>query len=241
MNRRMGRLYRSMAAAIALFVMLYAMIGLLLNHVIDLKLDKYYLTSPWLLKHYGVSEVHPDAVYLLDPFAVSQFGPEIFVNAKPVTTAQRPLLGGVVLDEVIVLATDDALVLLNADGEFIERMGAAAGVPPRIQNIGLFHGDPVIQTQDGMWRSDFMLDKWEEISLQGIGWSLPASMPDSVTRSLVKYFHGEGITAERVLLDIHTGEILGPMGRWLLDFLGVLLISISLAAIWMCLRRTRLF
>ena len=239
MNRRMRSLHRSMGVTIALFVLLLSITGILLNHSSDLKLDKHYLTWPWLLKHYGVSDVQADAVYLLDHAVVSQFGTEIFVNAKPVTHAQRPLLGGIVLDEVIVLATDDALILLNSDGEFIERMGAAAGVPPMIQNIGLFHGAPVIQTREGMWRSDFMLDKWEAISLQGVGWSLPGAMPASMQNNLVKYFHGEGVTVEHVLLDVHNGRILGSFGVWLLDLLGVLLTLLSLTGIWMWLRRIR--
>jgi len=239
MNRRMRSLHRSMGAAIALFVLILSITGILLNHSSDLKLDKHYLTWPWLLSHYGVGDVKADAIFLLEPFVISQFGTEIFVNAKPVTNAQRPLLGGVVLDEVIVLATDDALILLNSEGEFIERMSAAAGVPPMIQNIGLFHGAPVIQTREGMWRSDFMLDKWELISLQGVGWSLPSPMPESTKKQLVKYFHGEGVTVEHVLLDVHNGRILGPIGVWLLDLVGILLTILSLTGIWMWLRRFR--
>lgn len=239
MNHRMRSLHRSMGAAIALFVLLLSITGILLNHSNDFKLDKHYLTWPWLLKHYGVSNVQADTVYLLDKFVISQFGSEIFVDAKPVTSVQRPLLGGIALDEIMVLATDDALILLNSDGEFIERMGGAAGVPPMIQNIGLFHGNPVIQTREGMWRSDFMLDKWEEISLQGIGWSVPSLMPDSIQNELVNYFHGEGVTVEHFLLDVHNGRILGSLGVWLLDLLGILLTFLSLTGIWMWLRRIR--
>ncbi|MFT7413363.1 MAG: hypothetical protein ACI9FO_000006 [Methylophagaceae bacterium] len=239
MNRRMRNLYQSMGAAIALFVLLLSITGILLNHSSDLKLDKHYLTWPWLLSHYGVGNVQADAVFLLDQSVISQFGAEVFVNAKPVTNAQRPLLGGVVLDDMIVLATDDALILLNSEGEFIERMGAAAGVPPIIQNIGLFHGGPIIQTREGMWRSDFMLDKWELISLQGVGWSLPSPMPASIQKELVKYFHGEGVSAEQVLLDVHNGRILGVIGVWLLDLVGVLLTALSLTGIWMWLRRSQ--
>lgn len=239
MNRRMRSLHRSMGAAIALFVLLLSITGMLLNHSNDLKLDKQYLTWPWLLNHYGVSNVQADAVYLLDQSVISQFDNEIFVDAKPVTQAHRPLLGGVVLDDIMILATDDALILLTSDGEFIERMGSAAGVPPMIQNIGLFHGEPVIQTREGMWRSDFMLEKWEPISLQGIGWSVPGPMPESLEDELVTYFHGEGVTVEHVLLDVHNGRILGKIGVWLLDLVGVLLTILSLTGIWMWLRRIR--
>ncbi|MBL4638210.1 MAG: PepSY domain-containing protein [Proteobacteria bacterium] len=238
MNRRMRSLHRSMGAIVALFVILFAITGMLLNHTTELKLDQRYLTWDWLLEHYGVATVEADAVFHLDQKVISQFDNQVFVDATPVTHVQRPVLGGVVLDDLMVLATDDALILLSSEGEFIERMGSAAGVPPAIQNIGLFHGDPVIQTRDGMWRSDFLLDQWERISLHGIGWSVPQPMPDSVEIELAEYFHGKGITVEQLVLDVHNGHILDRFGVWLLDVIAVLIIALSLTGLWMWGRRT---
>ena len=239
MNHRMRSVYRSMATMVALFVMLLAITGVLLNHTPEFELDKRYLTWDWLLKQYGVDNVQPDAVYLLDKNVVSQFGSQIFFDAVPVTQAHRPLLGGVVLDNLIVLATDDALLLFSPEGEFIERMGTAAGVPARIQNIGLFHGEPVIQTRSGMWRSDFLLEHWEQISLQGIGWSVPQPMPESVEKKLVEYFYGRGITIERFILDLHNGHIFGKYGVWIWDALASLLVVLSLMGLWFWSRRLR--
>jgi PepSY-associated transmembrane protein len=239
MNRRMRSLHRSMGAVVALFVLVLAFTGVLLNHSSELKLDKQYITWNWLLQHYGIANVWPDVVYLLDQNVISQFGSQVFVDAKPVAHSEKLVLGGIVLDDLIVLATDDALLLLNPEGEFIERMGAAVNVPPKIQNIGLFHGDPVIQTRDGLWRSDFILDQWERVSLQGVGWSLPQSMPESTEAELAEYFHGKGVSVERFLLDIHNGRILGQYGVWLLDILGLLLLVLSLTGLWIWVRRIR--
>jgi len=226
-----------MGAVVALFVLMLAITGVFLNHSSEWKLDKQYVTWDWLLQHYGIANVQPDVVYLLDQNVISQFGSQIFVNTNPVTHSERLVLGGIVLDDLIVLATDDALLLLNLEGEFIERMGAAANVPPMIQNIGLFHGEPVIQTLDGLWRSDFLLDQWERVSLQGVGWSLLQSMPDSMEAELAEYFHGKGVTVEQLLLDVHNGRILGQYGVWLLDILGILLLVLSLTGLWIWARR----
>ena len=209
----------------------------MLNHSSDLELDKRYLTWDWLLKHYNIANVEPDVVYLLGHKTISQFGTEVFVDATPVTHIERAILGGVMLDDLMVLATDDALILLNHDGEFIERMGASTGVPPNIQNIGLFHGEPIVQTRDGLWRSDFLLDQWERISLQGVGWSIPLAMPESVEVELATYFHGKGISVERFVLDVHNGRIIKIVGTYLLDLIGILLIILSLTGLWMWIRR----
>jgi hypothetical protein len=211
--------------------------GVLLNHSSELKLDQRFINSPWLLHHYELDSVTPDAVFLLDQRVISQFDEQLFVDVTPVTTLYRPLLGGVVLDEIFVLATDDALILLNPDGEFIERMGAESGIPPMIQNIGLFHGDPVLQTREGMWRSDFLLEEWELVSLQGVGWSVAEPMPESIEQQLAVYFHGVGVSVERVILDIHNAQIITRYGVWVLDVFAGLIIFFALSGLWVWFRR----
>lgn len=235
----MRNLHRKIEPIIALFVLLLAVTGLLLNNSSNLQLDKRYLTWDWLLQHYQITHVDPDVVYLLGHRTISQFGSEVFVDAKPVTHVDRPLLGGVMLDDLIVLATDDALILLSHDGEFIERMGGAMGIPPNIQNIGLFRGEAVLQTYNGLWRSDFLLDQWERISVQGVGWSLPLPMPESVEAALATYFHGQGVSVERFVSDIRNGRIVNIVGSYLADLISIVLILWALAALWFWLSRQR--
>lgn len=237
MRRVMRSLHRSVGIVVFLFVIILSVTGVLLNHTSDLKLAQRFVSSPWLLEHYGLDTVQADAVFLLDQRVISQFGEQLFVDTKPITTIYRPLLGGVVFDEIYVLATDDALILLNPDGEFIERMGAESGIPPMIQNIGLFHGDPVLQTREGMWRSDFLLEEWELVSLQGVGWSVPEPMPESIEKQLATYFHGFGVSVEQVVLDIHNGHIITKFGVWILDVVAVLMILLSLSGLWIWFRR----
>lgn len=239
MNRRLLNIHRSMGALLAMFVLLLASTGILLNHTSDFDLDQYHLTWPWLLKHYGMDSVEVDNAYLLDEKIVSQVGEQIFVDSTPIVESVRPLIGGVVLDDITVIASDNELILLSPDNEFIEKMSASAGVPMQIQNIGLFHGQPVLQTRNGMWRSDFLLEEWENISLQGVSWSEPFPMPDATLKQLAAYFHGEGISLERFILDLHNGRILSAVGVWLLDILAVLLIVLSLSGLWIW-NKTRL-
>jgi len=239
MNRRMRSLHRSMGAIVAIFVLILATTGIFLNHTSDFELDKRYLTWDWLLNHYGMNEVQADAVYLLDRHTISQFGSQVFIDANPVTQSHLPILGGIIIDDLMVLATEDALLLFTPEGEFIEQMGDGLGIPATIQNIGLFHGDPVVQTRNGMWRSDFMLDQWEQLSLEGVGWSEPkVVMPTSVQDALSTYFRGKGVTVERVILDVHNGHILGRFGIWFADLLGGFLVLISLTGLWLWARRS---
>lgn len=237
MNRRMRNLHRSMGVAVAIFLLLFAATGVVLNHSAQFKLDQRYISWSWLMSHYGIGEAEPDVAFLVDNKVISQFDTQLFADAQVVTHIHRPLVGAVVLEDLIVLATDDALVLLTREGEFIERMGAEAGVPAPIQNIGIYHGEPVVQARNGMWRSNFMLDKWEQISLQGVSWSTPYPLPDSVAKQLQQFFYGKGVSVEQLLLDIHNGRILGGFGVFLIDILGLLLVVLSFTGLWMWGRR----
>jgi len=229
--------HSTLGALAALFVLILAVTGVMLNHALDFELEQHHLKWPWLLEHYGVANVEADRVYWLDDNVISQIDDQVFVDAQPLVKSLKPIIGGIYLDDITVVASDDALILLSPEGEYIETMGNAIGIPSHIQNIGLFHGQPVLQTRNGMWRSDFLLEQWEKISLQGVSWSEPATMPDSVSGALAAHFYGEGITVERFVLDLHNGHILGAIGIWVLDIFGILLVVLSLSGLWMWIKR----
>jgi hypothetical protein len=239
MNRKMRNLHRSLGAVVALFLLLFATTGIVLNHSQQLKLDQRYVSWPWLMTHYGIGHVDPDNSFLIDNKIFSQFDTQVFVDASPLTHVDRPVLGGIALEDLIVLATDKSLLLLTRDGELVEQMGAEAGIPAPIQNIGIYHGEPVLQARSGMWRSNYMLDRWEPINLQGVSWSEPHPLPAVVEKDLQRFFHGKGITVEQLLLDVHNGHILGNIGRWLIDITSILLIVLSFTGLWIWGKRLR--
>ncbi len=221
---------------VATLILLHVVSGLLLNHAAALRLDQRFVSWDWLLTHYDKGEVEADAVYLIDNKIFSQFDGRVFVDAQPITHLDRPLVGGIKLEDLIVLATDQALILLTREAEFVDRLGASSGVPAPIQNIGTYHGEPVVQAKSGMWRSNFMLDIWEPMSLQGVSWSEPHPMPDSVAGDLQAFFHGKGVSAKQLLSDIHHGRILGPSGVWLVDVLSVFILILALSGLWLWLK-----
>ena len=232
-NFKLRSLHRGLGATAALFVIILAITGIALNHTNELKLDQRYLSWDWLLAHYGMDKVEADAIYLAERETISQFGNQVFIDAKPVAKSDSHLVGAIRLDDLMVLAFEESLVLINPEGELVERMGATAGVPPLIQNIGVYHGEPVLQTEVGMWRSDFMLDQWEKIALEGVSWSQQDTMSDSLVEELARYFHGEGVTMERFILDIHNGYIAGRYGPWVLDVVSLLMVFLALTGLWL--------
>jgi len=214
-------------SAISLLILIWAGCGLLLNHAKELDLDRFKLFQPWLMAHYQATDVLVDEAWLLADQLFMEIDGQLYVNAQPKLRLNRALVGGIVLEEVIILATDDNLILFDVQGEYIGFLGVAEQIPAEIQNIGLYHGLPVLQTRSGMWRGNIVLDEWELLSLQGVSWSGPVPIPDATKDVLRQQFEAYGINLTELLADPHSGRFFGEQGRWLVD--GLLLLMLVLA------------
>lgn len=142
MTPHLKQLARLLLWLLACLILLQLVAGLLLNHSKQLELGQRYLTWEWLMTHYGMGLKEADAAFLVDDKILSQFDTQLFVDASPVTHLERSLLGAIALEDVIVLATDQALILLNREGEYLDTLHAQAGIPAPIQNIGTYMGSP---------------------------------------------------------------------------------------------------
>ena len=183
---------------ISLLMLIWLTCTLLLNHAQDLKLDQYKLTNSWLLERYQRTDV-------------------------PVEQGWR-LTGQLFMQ---ILATDDNLILFDTEGEYISTLGAAELIPAEIQNIGLHHGLPVLQTRSGMWQGNSILDDWQLISLQGVSWSESISIPESTKNELRLQLEAHNIKLTTLLEDICNGRFFGEQGRWLIDALLLLIMVLA--------------
>lgn len=239
MNAFLRILHHCLLFVVTLCLLVQLASGVMLNHAQQLGLDARYPDWRWLERVYREDEFEPQAVFLVEDKIVSQLGDRLFLDAHPVTFIQRPLIGAVSLEALIVAATDDGLLLINRDGDLVDRLGGRHGLPGGIRNIGIYHGDPVLQASNGMWRSDFMLDVWEPISLQGVSWSTPFPMPEAVARELKAGLADGAISLQRLLGDLHGGRLFGKAGIWLADLLTLVLLMLAVSGLVMWYRRLR--
>ncbi len=225
-------LLRLMQILMCVVLLLWIGTAVMLNHEKALGLDKIMVNASWVKQHYQIGELQTNQAFLLEGHVIVAVEQQLYVNAEPLLSLPRPLIGAITLEHLLVLATDDALILLNKDGEYIDTLGAAAGIPPQIQNIGLHHSQPVLQTRNGMWRGSFLLDSWELMSLQGVSWSTPESMPAASRKAMEVQLYGEGVSISQVLRDIQNGRLLGEIGRWVVDIWLFMLLILAIRGIY---------
>ena len=231
----------------ALPLMVVAATGLLLNHTEDLDLDERRVESPWLLNWYGISAPRRSVTFPLpaDRWLVWMDG-RLFLNEHPLDTAPEPPLGAVQTEGLLVVAVPEALYLYTLEGEPVEVMRPAHGLPVPITALGSdADGKVVLRRGDGaLWRADGDLVAWQPVEGEAptVRWSRPGTLPEAVRQGLLRAWRGEGLKLERVVLDLHSGRLFGSIGVWLVDASAVVVLALAptgLVLWWRALRRRR--
>lgn len=229
--------HRHIGLTSVLFVVLLTVTGLLLNHTENLALDTRHIQSDLLLDWYGVKAPEAMPVYTVGSSTVSEVGTQIYWNTTPLSQISPPLLGAVAAHGMVIIGADEQLLLLTPNGKLIERLDDASGTPAGIQFIGLnAAGDLIVRTARGIFQADSSILKWRETADTSISWTAPEQPVPELRVALQEAYRGTGLTLERVLLDIHTGRILGSRGVYLVDAAALLFLVLAISGLWLWVR-----
>jgi len=232
--------HRTVGIGSALFVLLLASTGLLLNHSSTLKLDQQPVQSELLLKLYRIGQgVEVRSVRVAGHW-ISKLDGRCYLDRRFVTDVDGELIGAVMKGGVLVVGLGGKILLLTTEAMVVEVLGAADGVPEGLRRIGLDdRGRVLIHAAHGDYRVDLETLEWQEVSSQTGIWSLPASAPAALRAALLSDYRGKGLPLERVLLDVHSGRILGAWGIYLIDGVALIFLLLAGSGIWMWARRRR--
>lgn len=250
--------HRRMGLSAAIFVLILAITGLCLNHANDWGLDDQYIELQTMLNWYGINQPDLLSSYPLGSKLVTKVGDEVFLDTREVAHCSGDLQGAVELPAqgIVVIACDGELFVLSDQYEMIERLGAVHGLPQPLIKIGLNRkneqkNDLILLSGNRYFTADLDKLSWVPISdVETIGsvhgqaktdikelvWSEPIATPSGLTEVLGKHFVGEGISLERVLLDIHSGRIVGAWGTYLVDVMAILFVVLAVTGFLMWLR-----
>jgi hypothetical protein len=127
------------------------------------------------------------------------------------------------------VAFPDLLVLLGPDGEIVERLGIPS-LPGRLERIGAIGGRIVAATAAGHAVADPDLITWQPTKATP-QWSTPQETPAALRERLFSAERGPGLSAERVLQDVHSGRIFGRWGPWVMDAAAILFVILAVTGI----------
>ncbi len=220
--------HRYLGLAAALFAAMLAVSGVLLNHADALRLDQSYLRSSWLLRWYGLQ---PDAdwrCYLLDTDWICANSMQLTYNGRRVLNLTEQPLGIMEISGLRVLAFRTSLLLLTTHGQTLERITAAQGLPIPIRRIGRdVSGRLILQHHAQSYSADMDTLQWTPTAERGIQWSAPVPPPPALRTHLENNHSVARLSWERVLLDLHSGRLLGRYGIYIMDGAALLLLLLA--------------
>lgn len=226
--------HRYMGLALAPFIVLMLLTAFVLNHSDELELAKKHVTSKNILSWYGIKEPQTIKGYEVDGRWIFQAGNDIYLDTKRLALGIKELRSALYLNNIIFLIDRESLLLITSEGELIEKLGEAHGLPPYMENIGLTEDDLiVIQGATGSFRSDLNLLNWESAPEESVKWAFPKALPEKTNTYILHKYRGKGPTYERFLLDLHSGRFMGKYGIIIMDTFAALFLMLSLFGIWM--------
>jgi hypothetical protein len=229
-----------MGVSAALFVLLIAVSGLLLNHTEDFSLDSRFVQSQRLLDWYGIKAPDQLRSYSTGQHQVSLLGEQLYLNQQLIAGDYHELAGAALLQGILVIAVDGDLLLLTPAGELIERLRTDNGMPAAIQQLAMGTSDTLLaRTDTDIYQSDNSLSRWTQWDGDAtqVDWIVADAPEAALTTTMQQHYRAQILPLERVLLDLHSGRLFGHFGVWLFDIAAIVFILLALSGTLIWLKR----
>lgn len=217
----------------AFFVIMLSITGILLNHASYIKLDNTYVSSPYILKLYGIRTPTVTAAPINDQW-IYHIGGSIYKNITPLEPCDGHLIGAVANSKFTIIACDSSVLFYSSTMAFIDSLNAYFGLPTPIQKIGTIQGNIVIRSQNQLFFFDDSLNIQPaptDTQVTAIQWSSIQKPPKEILSQIQRMYVGTDITWERFILDIHAGRFFGKLGPLIMDLIAMMFIALAVTGI----------
>jgi hypothetical protein len=235
------RLHRFLGAGAAVFIVFMVLSGITINHSNRLGLAQGRVSQAFLLDWYGLEGPEYIHSFAVGNDWISFAGSQLYFNDKAVSTVTSGL-GAVASHGMLVAAGSEELILIDNDGQLIERIPWTSRGAGPIESIGLLaDGSVVVRSAGQFWSADAELLSWQRAgdTVNTRSWSIPGSAPAILQQHIAQHYRGDGLSLQRLLLDFHSGRIFGSVGVVIYDLLALAVgfLAISGLVLWLRGRR----
>lgn len=232
--RSMYQWHRYLGVSVALFVLILSVSGIMLNHTGALALDKHFVKSNILLDWYGVYAPEKIYSYKTSQGWISQWDSHLYMDNKTLGEYSDKLLGATVYQGMLIVALERTILLFTPQGELIEILRGTQGVPAGMWAIGLGSQQQlVVNSAHGTYVADQDIVQWQHSKADSVKWSAPSQLPDSIYQIMLENYRGQGLSMERLFLDLHSGRLFGQFGVYLVDLAGLLMMFLACSGLWL--------
>ena len=233
--RSLLSLHRRVGIVSALFVLLLSLTGLVLQHSPALGLDQRFIGSGTARVFYGIEAPEISVSYAVGEARATLIGDAVYFNETRLPGGFSRLSGMVANGSGYAIALADQLLLVTSGGELVEALGSTIGVPDGIDAVGTAGGTTLYLDQAGtIIEADtgalaFTPAPAPPPALQ---WSLPSDPDEPAARRMRDHYASSLLSWERIILDLHSGRLLGGFGVILVDVMALLFLFMAATGVW---------
>ena len=212
--------------------------GVLINHTDHLRLAEIRLTHPALMSWYGLDDSQMDlqGFQAEDDLWVSAADDRLYVNLDATSECLQPLRGALLFQELLLALCSDQLLLLDQSGNLLEKVTQDLGLPTAINRLGVSGKDLIMDIPSGHVVFDTTSLTTRSMLTGETRWATEKPLPSEIASEIDQ----TSIPLEKLVLDIHSGRILGSVGIWLVDLSALLLLLLTITGLWSWLRHEKL-
>lgn len=229
--------HRYIGVFVSVLVIILSITGLILNFSDSLKLTRTYASATWILKHYNIGEFSVVS-FKTQRHLVSQASDYIYLDGNYSLDLTGTLVGAIDLPPYILLATQSSLLVIDTQGQIIDEISSYSGLPESPLGISITEqGQPVIRGVNTYWKGSDELSAWQPLQGPHPKWVAPIETPTEINARIQEHARSHEINFERVLLDLHSGRLLGSWGQNIMSIAAALLLILAATGIIVWLRK----
>ena len=220
----------------ALLLLLNAATGIALNHTNGLNLEHRQIRTPWLMHWYGFRNSAHVSIWQTNSNKISVVDQQLLINRQIVSAHYPQIVGVGEQAGLLYVATEQTLDVYLPNGRLVEHLDSIHLPALPIMHLGVIEQELVMKTAQGNYIADENL-QWHPSTAPFEQWSNSRSATEQEINDAAS-IAGAHLSLERIILDLHSGRILGKYGPLLMDVAAIALILLSISGLWAYKNRT---
>jgi len=243
--RHLREWHRKLGIIAAFFIIFLSLSGVALNHTTSLSLAHQPINNTLLLDHYGIAPPSDIRFYQSNTLQVTNN--LLWLNDKLLLESNSNIVAATLISldqnsnsEIVLAVSSEQVYLFNQQGDLIDQLGEELGVPQNINALSVDKSNVVVRTPTGYFQTTTDFFEWTKvIFVMEPDWIKSITASEQVKANAELLYRSQFLSVERIILDAHSGRILGFFGVLFMDAVAVLLILLSLSGIYIWLRYAR--
>jgi hypothetical protein len=245
--RHLREWHRKLGIIAAFFIIFLSLSGVALNHTTTLSLAHKPISNTWLLNHYGIAP--PEDIRFYQNGSLIVTNNLVWLDEKLLLESSVGVISAGAMsikissetsEKVFVIASQNQLYIYNNQGEMLDQLGVEAGIPEGIEALNIHDNIVTVKASSEYYQSDSDFLDWQVIyPLIEPTWIMAHLVSAQKEQQATLAYRSQFLTLERIVLDAHSGRILGLAGVLFMDAVAILLILLSLSGVYIWIRYAR--